>query len=340
MYSKVLIGIGLAGLVALSAEVPPGKLRVFKPLPVSMDSADNPPSQVKIELGRMLYFENRLSKSQKFSCNSCHLLDKYGVDNQATSEGHKGQHGDRNSPTVFNAALHMAQFWDGRASDVEAQAKGPVLNPVEMAMPNEATVVATLKSMPEYNTLFAKAFPGEKDPVTYNNMAKAIGAFERKLVTPSRWDKFLTGEKTALTAQEQAGLLKFVDSGCAGCHSGTLLGGNSYQKLGAVQPYPGLKDEGRSKISKNDGEKFYFKVPSLRNIEKTAPYYHDGSVKSLDEAVNRMAEFQLGRKLAPADVNAIVAWLKALTGEVPAQLIMKPKLPASTAKTPKPDLTD
>ncbi|WP_321474777.1 cytochrome c peroxidase [uncultured Paludibaculum sp.] len=340
MYFKVLIAVGLLGLCTLAAEVPASKLRVFKPLPAAMDSATNPPTQAKIELGRMLYFENRLSKSQKFSCNSCHLLDKYGVDNQATSEGHKGQHGDRNSPSVFNAALHMAQFWDGRAADVEAQAKGPVLNPVEMAMPNEATVVKTLKSMPEYMALFAKAFPGEKDPVTYDNMAKAIGAFERKLVTPSRWDKFLAGDKTALTEQEQAGLLKFVDSGCAGCHSGTLIGGNSYQKLGAVQPYPGLKDEGRSKISKNAGEKFYFKVPSLRNIDKTAPYYHDGSVKTLDDAINRMAEFQLGRKLAPAEVGSIAAWLRSLTGDVPASLITKPKLPASTPQTPKPDLTD
>ncbi|MGJ5818314.1 cytochrome-c peroxidase [Paludibaculum fermentans] len=340
MYTKVLISIGLAGVCALAAEVPAYKLKVFKPLPAAMDSATNPPSQAKLELGRMLYFENRLSKSQKFSCNSCHMLDKFGVDNQPTSEGHKGQRGDRNSPTVFNAALHMAQFWDGRAADVEAQAKGPVLNPVEMAMPDEQTVVKTLKSMPEYTALFAKAFPGQKDPVTYDNMAKAIGAFERKLVTPSRWDKFLAGDKTALSEQEQAGLAKFLDAGCAGCHSGTLLGGSSYQKLGAAHPYPGLKDEGRSKVSKNAGEKFYFKVPSLRNIDRTAPYYHDGSVKSLDEAVNRMAEFQLGSKLAPADVSAIVTWLKSLTGEVPASLIAKPKLPASTPQTPKPDTTD
>lgn len=340
MYSKVLIAIGLMSVYVMAADVPAAKLRVFKPLPAAMDSTTNPPTQAKIELGRMLYFENRLSKSQKFSCNSCHKLDAYGVDNEPTSEGHKGQHGDRNSPTVFNAALHMAQFWDGRAADVEAQAKGPVLNPVEMAMPSEARVVQTLKSIPEYTALFAKAFPGEKDPVTYDNMAKAIGAFERKLVTPSRWDKFLAGDKTALTAQEQAGLLKFVDSGCAGCHNGTLLGGNSYQKLGAVRPYPNLKDEGRAKISKNQGEKFYFKVPSLRNIEKTGPYYHDGSVKTLDEAVNRMAEFQLGRKMAPADVAEIVTWMKSLTGAVPAGLTVKPKLPASTAQTPKPDLTD
>ncbi len=340
MYSKVLIAVGLTGLCAMAAEVPAYKLKVFKPLPSAMDSTANPPTQAKVELGRMLYFENRLSKSQKFSCNSCHRLDRFGVDNEATSEGHKGQRGNRNSPTVFNAALHMAQFWDGRAADVEAQAKGPVLNPVEMAMPDEGTVVKTLKSMPEYVALFAKAFPGVKDPVTYDNMAKAIGAFERKLVTPSRWDKFLAGDKTALTEQEQAGLAKFLDAGCAGCHSGTLLGGSSYQKLGAAHAYPGLKDEGRSKISKNEGEKFYFKVPSLRNIDKTAPYYHDGSVKTLDEAVNRMAEFQLGQKLAPADAAAIVTWLRSLTGEVPASLITKPKLPASGPQTPKPDVTD
>jgi len=309
---------------------------MFKPLPANMDSAANPGTPAKIELGRILYYENRLSKSQKFSCNSSHMLDKYGVDNEPTSEGHKGQRGDRNSPTSYNAAGHIAQFWDGRAADVEAQAKGPVLNPVEMAMPDEKTVVATLKSMPEYVTLFQKAFPGEKEPISYDNMAKAIGAFERKLVTPSRWDKFLAGDEKALTDAEKAGFLKFSDAGCATCHMGALVGGTMYQKLGVVKPYPGLKDDGRMKATKVADDKAFFKVPSLRNVEKTFPYYHDGQVKSLEEAVARMSDYQLGKKLAPADAAAILTWLKTLTGPLPLDYIKAPKLPAATAKTPKP----
>jgi cytochrome c peroxidase len=336
MTNGLLAAAALAGAIALAVDIPPGRLTMFGPLPASMDSAANPPNPAKIELGRILYHENRLSKSHKFSCNSCHLLDKYGVDNQPTSEGHKGQRGDRNSPTVYNAAGHFAQFWDGRAADVEEQAKGPVLNPVEMAMPDEKVVVATLKSMPEYVALFGKAFPGEKDPVTYNNMAKAIGAFERKLVTPSRWDRFLKGDKAALTGAEKEGFLKFVNSGCATCHNGVYVGGMSFQKLGIAKPWPDTKDLGRYRVTKNEADKMMFKVPSLRNVEKTWPYMHDGRTAKLEEAVRLMGEFELGRKLGPAEVASIAAWLKALTGELPAAYVTAPKLPASTAKTPKP----
>ncbi|MBL0157918.1 MAG: c-type cytochrome [Bryobacterales bacterium] len=320
---------------AAAVEIPAAKLRAFKPLPSSMESAANPSSLAKIDLGRMLYYDHRLSKSQKFSCNSCHMLDKYGVDNEATSEGHKGQRGDRNSPTVYNAAGHMAQFWDGRAKDVEAQAKGPILNPVEMAMPDEKSVIVVLKSMPEYVALFAKAFPGTKDAVTYDNMANAIGAFERGLITPSRWDKFLAGDQKALTDVEKAGFLKFTEAGCAACHSGVLLGGSMYQKLGVVKPYPDTKDVGRAKVTKSEAEKFYFKVPSLRNVEKTGPYLHNGQTKTLAEAISAMGDYQLGMKLTAAEVGSIGAWLKSLTGEVPLNYIAKPKLPASTASTPR-----
>ena len=225
IFNSFLLVLGAAAALS-AADIPEAKLRAFKPLPKTMESASNPSTPAKVELGRILYYENRISKSHEFSCNSCHMLDKYGVDNEPTSKGHKGQRGDRNSPTVYNAALHVAQFWDGRAKDVEEQAKGPVMNPVEMAMPDEKTVIAVLKSMPEYEALFKKAFPGEADPVTYDNMAKAIGAFERKLVTPARWDKFLEGDKSALSDGEKAGFLKFVDAGCAACHNGALLGGN------------------------------------------------------------------------------------------------------------------
>ena len=327
---------------AAAVDVPAAKIRAFKPLPASMESATNPSSLAKVDLGRMLYYENRLSKSQKFSCNSCHMLDKFGVDNEITSEGHKGQRGDRNSPTVYNAAGHMAQFWDGRAKDVEAQAKGPILNPVEMAMPDEKSVMAVLKSMPEYVALFAKAFPGAKDndAVTYDNMANAIGAFERGLLTPSRWDKFLAGDQRALTDAEKVGFLKFTDAGCAACHSGVLVGGSMYQKLGVVRPYPDTRDIGRAKVTKSDAEKFYFKVPSLRNVEKTGPYLHNGQTKTLAEAISAMGNYQLGMKLTPAEVASISAWLKSLTGEAPLKYIAKPKLPPSTAHTPKADPAD
>ncbi len=312
-------------------------ISLFKPLPAEMPSSSNPITPEKVTLGRMLYFEKRLSKNHDISCNSCHDLAKYGVDNEPTSPGHKGERGGRNSPTSYNAAGHIAQFWDGRAADVEAQAKGPVLNPIEMAMPSEAAVLATLKSMPGYVDAFKAAFPGEADPVTYDNFAKAVGAFERKLVTPDRFDKFLAGDKTALTNLEQRGMTLFVTTGCATCHNGTYVGGAMYQKLGLVKPWPKLEDVGRSEITKNEGEKYFFKVPSLRNIAKTGPYLHDGSVKDLRTMVSMMAEYQLGRTLEASDVDAIVAFLESMTGDLPADYIKAPELPKSTATTPKPD---
>jgi cytochrome c peroxidase len=330
----------LWGGAGAAEEIPAARLKLFRPLPAAMESKSNPLTEAKIELGRMLYYESRISKSHEFSCNSCHLLDKYGVDNEATSPGHKGLRGDRNSPTVYNAAGHFVQFWDGRAADVEEQAKGPVLNPVEMAMPDEATVLATLKSMPEYPEMFKRAFPGEADPVNYDNFAKAVGAFERKLVTPSRWDKFLEGDRNALTAEERAGFNTFFTTGCASCHPGAYLGGTAYHKLGAKKNWPNQKDLGRHQVTKRNQDKMMFKTPSLRNIEKTAPYLHDGSVKTLEETVALMAEYQLGKKLTGAEVASIVTWLNTLTGELPLDYIRKPMLPASTPQTPRPDLTE
>lgn len=337
---RVLAVSFLSLTTALAVDIPASRLRMFKPLPQQVENPKNPITPEKVELGRMLYYENRMSKSHKFSCNSCHMLDRYGVDNEPTSEGHRGQRGDRNSPTVYNAAVHFVQFWDGRAADVEEQAKGPVMNPVEMAMPDEKTVIATLKSIPQYVEMFRKAFPGEKDPVTYDNMAKAIGAFERKLMTPSRWDRFLQGDKAALTDAEKEGFLKFAETGCATCHMGACVGGTMFQKLGVAKPYPGLRDEGRAKVTGRAEDRFFFKVPGLRNVEKTWPYFHDGSVKTLEEAVQKMAEYELGKSLSAAEVQSIVTWLKTLTGEVPADLAKPPVLPPSTAKTPKPSLSD
>jgi cytochrome c peroxidase len=311
-------------------------LQAFAPLPDAVPAA-RASSPAMIDLGRMLFYEPRLSKSQKISCNSCHDLATYGVDNQPTSDGHKGQRGTRNSPSVYNAAGHFAQFWDGRAPDVEAQAKGPVLNPVEMAMPGEARVVAVLTSMPDYVDAFTKAFPNEPKPVTYDNMAKAIGAFERKLMTPSRWDALLKGDTTALTAEEKVGFETFVDSGCATCHNGALLGGGSYQRIGLAKAFPRVADGGRMNITKAEADKAVFKVPSLRNVEKTGPYFHDGGTPTLEQAIRDMGEYQLGASLADKQVREIADFLKALTGKVDAGYVKAPALPKSTAKTPKPE---
>jgi cytochrome c peroxidase len=338
-------------IAACSAPAPPppiepqkptvdrSKLQMFAPLPASVPRAEGAATPEMVALGRMLYYEPRLSKSQTISCNSCHDLANYGVDGEPTSDGHKGQKGDRNSPTVFNAAAHFTQFWDGRAPDVEAQAKGPVLNPVEMAMPAERFVVAVLESMPEYVDLFGKAFPNEKKPITYDNMAKAIGAFERGLMTPSKWDAMLNGDPNALTEAEWLALATFMDVGCPACHYGALLGGTSYQRLGAVKAYPGAIDPGRFKVTQNEGDRAMFKVPALRNVEKTGPYFHDGKVNSLEQAVREMAEYQLGKSLSEEQTKQIVTFLRVLTGKIDTEYIKPPVLPKSTAKTPKADVS-
>lgn len=296
-------------------------------IPESMDSPANPITEAKVTLGRALFYDPRLSKDQDVSCNSCHSLKDYGVDGKAVSTGHKGQVGNRNSPTVYHAAGHISQFWDGRASDVEEQAKGPVLNPVEMSMSSEADVVKTLRSIAGYRPLFQKAFPGAAEPVTFDNMAKAIGAFERKLVTPSRWDRFLNGDQAAITSEERAGHQEFMRGGCASCHTGPYVGGQSFQKLGARQDWPNAADLGRIAVTKNDRDRMVFKVPSLRNVEKTGPYFHNGKVGSLDEAVRLMGQYQLDAKLDERQVKQIVAWLRTLTGEIPHEYIRPPALP-------------
>jgi cytochrome c peroxidase len=325
----MLKAVALLPLLALGAGhgVDPARLSGFQPLPAAVESTKNPITAAKAQLGRMLYYEKRLSRNQDVSCNTCHPLDKFGVDGERFSTGDKRQKGGRNAPTVYNAAGHIAQFWDGRAADVEEQAKGPVLNPVEMAMADDRAVVAVLRGIPGYVTLFQKAFPGENDPVTFDNVGKAIGAFERKLLTPSRWDQFLNGNQGALTAPEKAGFMKFTEAGCQTCHNGPFVGGRNFQKLGLAKPYPGGSDHGRVAVTKQAGDEMVFKVPSLRNVEKTGPYFHDGSAGSLDSAVRSMAEYQLGRKLSDADVASIRTWLQTLTGEIPAAYIQQPALP-------------
>ncbi|MBI5816611.1 MAG: cytochrome-c peroxidase [Nitrospinae bacterium] len=307
----------------------------FSPLPDKpVYKKDNPASEAKLKLGKMLYFDTRLSKSNVFSCNSCHNIATGGVDNNPFSTGHNWKVGGRNAPTVFNAALHIAQFWDGRSPDVEAQAQGPILNPIEMGATQEL-VMGRIKSIPQYVSLFKEAFPGQKEAVTYKNLADAIGAFERALLTPSRFDEFLKGNENALSGKEKAGLKMFMDKGCVSCHNGPVVGGGMYQKFGLVNEPDFLKDRGRVDVTKKEEDLHVFKVPSLRNIALTYPYFNDGSVWDLREAVKIMGWTQLGDRLTDPEVDSIVTFLNALTGKQPEVTI--PALPPSTPATAKPD---
>jgi cytochrome c peroxidase len=314
----------------------------FGELPDVMSSSKHPVSDAKVTLGRQLFYDKRLSKNQDLACNSCHDLSMYGVDrhsgaNASTSLGHRGQKGTRNAPSVYNAALHIAQFWDGRAVDVEEQAKGPVLNPIEMAMKDGPTVVKVLKSIPGYAPLFSAAFPGVADPITYDNMGIAIGAFERKLVTPDRFDRYMNGEMGALTKPEIDGFLVFMHAGCPTCHAGPGVGGAAYKKLGALKMYK-TDDVGRFAVTKKEADRYFFKVPSLRNVEKTAPYFHDGSQPTLPDAVRFMSEYQtVNGKLSDAEINQVVTFLKSLTGELPKSYITEPAMLPNGPNTPAPD---
>lgn len=312
------------------------RLTAFAPLPPVVEPTAYTMSDELTDLGRMLFYENRISISQELSCNSCHLLDNFGVDGEQFSLGHEGIPVGRNSPTVYNAALHIAQFWDGRSPDVEDQAKGPILAGGEMGMPNPEYVIFVLDSIPGYVEMFQSVFPDDPDPVNYDNVAQAIGAFERRLTTPDRFDAFLNGDDAALTDQEKAGLNLFLDVGCASCHNGPAMGGQTYARLGVMKEYPGLTDVGRFEVTGMEADRYSFKVPSLRNIAETGPYLHDGSVSSLSEMVRIMAEYQLGKDLTDAEVASIVAFLGALTGEIPTDYIAVPEFPPNGPDTPGP----
>ncbi|MFM8419910.1 MAG: cytochrome-c peroxidase [Verrucomicrobiota bacterium] len=291
-------------------------LEVLAPLPDKMPGAEND-TPALVSLGKKLYFEKRLSANNSQSCNSCHQVDggKSGVDLEPTSPGAFGKRGGRNSPTTLNAGFHLAQFWDGRAADLAAQAKGPILNPGEMAMPSEAAVIEKLSGIPSYKRDFAKAFPDQASPLTYDNLAKSIAAFERTLVTHDRFDDFLKGNDKALSAAEQKGLETFISVGCTTCHNGPAIGGNGFRKVGAVNPYKNLADKGRIEITKEEEDLHVFKVPALRNVALTAPYFHDGAMKSLADTVREMAWLQLGQKLGDDQVQSIVSFLRALNGK-------------------------
>ena len=297
--------------------------------------ADNPMSAAKIELGKQLYFDPRLSLDGTVSCNSCHNVMAGGADDRPTSVGINGQRGGRNAPTVWNAALLSVQFWDGRAATLEDQAKGPPLNPIEMGMPSEQAVEERLSSIPGYKTQFDAIF----GQLSYDNMAKAIAAYERTLVTVnSPFDRYVNGDNMAMSDQAVKGMARFEKVGCASCHSGInfagpemTMGEGFYQKFPLFESkytsqYNLDEDKGRYEVTKDSADTNTWRVPSLRNIAVTAPYFHNGAVKTLNETVRVMAVAQLDVTLSKSEIEEIVAFLNALTGEFPVQIM--PRLPS------------
>jgi cytochrome c peroxidase len=312
---------------------------LFKPLPAkATDIKGNPATPAKTDLGRMLYFEPRLSASYLISCNTCHNIGLGGADLQETSIGHGWQKGPRNAPTVFNAVYNVAQFWDGRAEDLKAQAKGPMEAPVEMHNTPDR-VVEVLKSVPGYAQPFKNAFPGERDPITYDNVAKAIEVFEAGLLTPDApFDRYLKGNRQALKPKEEAGLSLFINKGCAACHGGINVGGAGYFPFGVAEaPSAEIRpaaDTGRFKVTYTSSDNYVFRAPSLRNVALTAPYFHSGKVWKLSEAVAVMGSAQLGIRLNDQETAAISVFLQTLTGKQPK--IEYPILPPSSDSTPQP----
>lgn len=288
--------------------------RIFGALPDAMPGSESDTAE-RIALGKKLYFEKRLSINDTQSCASCHRLENgfAGVDNLPTSPGARGEQGTRNSPTVLNSGWQVSQFWDGRAENLVEQAKGPILNPIEMGMPDEQTVEKKIRSIIEYHKEFERAFPASKPAINYQNIAEAIAAFERTLITPSRFDDFMKGNAGALTKQEQRGLETFLKVDCNSCHDGKLIGGEINEVLGKEHPYENQSDQGIYLLTKDETDRMVFKVAPLRNVALTAPYFHDGKIKTLEEAVRKMGKLQLDEELTEQQVSDITAFLKSLT---------------------------
>src|SRR5690554_6755438 len=339
LVKTLAISLGIMAGSAMVAGRMESANGIFVPIPRFPAVIDgNELAQAKLQLGKMLFVDPRPSASHLISCNTCHNVGLGGDDELAVSIGHGWQKGPRNSPTVCNAVFNAAQFWDGRAADLAEQAKGPVQAGVEMSSTPDR-VVATLNSMPEYVERFEDAFPGQENPVSFNNMAVAIEAYEATLITPEApFDKYLRGDTSALNESEKEGLALFMDRGCTACHSGVNLGGQNYYPFGLVAK-PGAEilpegDKGRFSVTETASDEYVFRASPLRNIELTAPYFHSGAVWSLEEAVAVMGTAQLGTELNDDEVKSIVAFLKTLTGNVPE--VTYPVLPPSTANTPKP----
>lgn len=332
-------GFVAVGAPAYADELMDLAQELFEPIPIEPPELDgNPATAEKIELGKMLYFEPRLSASHTISCNSCHSVGMAGVDTLETSIGHRWQRGARNAPTVLNAVFNTAQFWDGRARDLQEQAGGPMVNPVEMASSTEH-VVEMLESIPGYAAAFQKAYPDDDTAITIENTNKAIAVFEATLITPNApLDRYLRGDASALTEDQKEGLQLFIDNACSACHAGINLGGNTYKPFGVVEQ-PGAdflppEDRGRFQVTRSVDDTYVFKVPTLRNIALTMPYFHTGKSWDLRQAVAVMGSAQLGYELSDDEIDKITAFLQALTGELPE--VVYPILPSSAATTPRP----
>ncbi|MEZ4710798.1 MAG: cytochrome c peroxidase [Caldilineaceae bacterium] len=310
----------------LSSEVEMAMSSVFGPLPARAETTDYELTDALVDLGRHLWYDPRLSGDKSMSCNTCHPLENYGVDNMRFSLGVNGTTLSRNTPSVYNAALHLAQFWDGRRDTVEEQAIVPILAADEMGMPSPEEAKEIFSAIRGYRPLFEAAFPSDPDPINMVNMVVAIGAFERGLITPSRFDLFLQGDYSQLNEQEQRGMATFVSLRCPTCHVGATLGGLSFKRIGEHEPFP-FEDEGRIAVTGLEADKFMFKVPSLRNVTQTAPYLHDGSLETLEEVIQFMTRHQLGKTVSDEEVADIIAFLGSLTGELPYEYIAKPRLP-------------
>jgi cytochrome c peroxidase len=307
---------------------------IFGLLPQVIGSEKNPVTPEKVKLGKILFYETRISVDGTVSCARCHPIGLYAADGLKKSIGNNCKVNPRNAPTVFNAAGQISEHWIGNRVDVEDQAKQAVIGPPSFGMPSYEAVEKRLKEIKGYGPLFKEAFPEDKDPVTVDNFAKAVGAFERTLVTPSRFDAFVKGELTALSDNQKRGLKTFIETGCMTCHSGEYVGGEMYLKFGVFEPYWQYTrskeiDEGRYVVTKNESDKYVFKVPILRNVEITSPYFHDGSVDHLYEAARIMGKIQLAKTLTDQQIGDIIIFLKSLTGQIPDDTLKVPLLPPS-----------
>lgn len=337
---RPLLVIGALSLVMSPARAADTTLRaraqaIFKALPREGATPDTPITAARVELGRLLFFDTRVSVDGTVSCARCHQPALYGTDGLPTSIGATHRVHPRHAPTVLNAALQFVQHWRGDRTSVEDQATKALIAPPSYGNPSYESAMARLKAIPAYRALFARAFPGAADPLTAEHWGQAIGAYVRTLATPSPFDAFLGGDERALSPSAQAGLRAFIDVGCAACHSGVGVGGAMYQKFGLVEPYwmatgSATVDKGRVEVTQDPADTYVFKVPGLRNVAMTPPYFHDGSVSTLPGAVRVMARVQLGRALAEAEVTEIIAFLESLTGSLPSSFATEPVLPVGS----------
>jgi len=334
----VLLSIMSFSRVSLSSDGDKGLQtranQTFGPLPKVMASASNLGTPEKIKLGKILFYEKRISVDGTVSCSKCHPFSLYAADGLRKAIGDQCRINPRNAPTVLNAAAQISAHWIGNRTNVEDQAKQSVIGPPSFGMPSFAEVESRLKEIDGYGSLFKEAFPDDKDPITVDNFAEAVGAFERTLVTPSPFDDFLSGDLQKMSEREKKGLSTFMETGCSSCHSGAYIGGQRYTKFGVLEPYGQYTksqeiDEGRFVVTKDESDKYVFKVPILRNVAMTGPYFHDGSVDDLQRAEYIMGKIQLGRELSNEELEDVDAFLKSLTGRIPDDALLIPLLPST-----------